>query len=433
MKKRLVWEGRQAGQQDFLCDMAPGWTLYQGGYGSGKTWAAARKFLAMHAMNQAPSMAVAPTYGDLWRFIVPELQRACDEWGIPMAVNAYGSGEDRYCHATVARQKIYLMSGDAPKRIAGFEVGLIWIDEGARVKEDAGNPTNDAPTQIRARLRHKRARLLAGMVSTTPEGMETWIQRDWFDAPKEGHRSYRGSTAGNDTLPPSYVQSLLQSFGAELSAQYLDGIAVNYSRDRAHGTFGKLMHVRALAGNQSLPLHLGADFNVQPMCWVVCQQWGDTLVVLDEVVLENNAQVDRAVHALADRGWGKGWRFVVHPDHSAKARSTTGDPEITVLMQTAKALGLTMTGDAYGTNPPVNGRINLLCRMISDATGKTRFAVDPRCTRLIEDLEKTSRGPNGYLPGTEGKRGHILDALGYVAWDLFQPTARAGVADWKLG
>lgn len=431
--KKVVWQGRQAGQHDFLCDMAPGWTLYQGGYGSGKTWAAARKFLAMHACNCAPSMAIAPTYGDLWRFIVPELQRACDEWGTPIAIKAYGSGEDRYCHAVVRGQKIYLMSGDAPKRIAGFEVGLVWIDEGARIKEDNGNPTNDAPTQTRARLRHKRARLLAGMVSTTPEGMETWVQRDWFDAPKSDHRSYRGTTAGNDTLPPSYIESLKATLGAELATQYLDGLAVNYARDRAHGTFSKAIHVRTVQPNTSLPLHVGADFNVQPMCWVVCQQHGDSLAVLDEVVLDDNAQVDRAVHALKDRGWGAQWSIVAHPDRSAKARSTTGDPEIAVMRATARALGLNMAGDAFGVNPPINGRINLLCRMIHDAAGKSRFVVDPRCTRLIDDLEKTSRGPNGYLPGPDGKRGHILDALGYVTWDLFQPHNRATVANWGLG
>jgi hypothetical protein len=100
---------------------------------------------------------------------------------------------------------------------------------------------------------------------------------------------------------------------------------------------------------------------------------------------------------------------------------------------TARLLGLTLTGDAYGVNPPINTRINLLCRMIQDAAGVSRLTVDPKCVRLIDDLEKTSRGPNGYLPGKDGKRGHILDALGYVAWDLFQPAARATVANWRLG
>jgi hypothetical protein len=431
--KKIVWQGRQAGQHDFLCDMAPGWTLYQGGYGSGKTWAAARKFLAMHCMNQSPSMAVAPTYGDLWRFIVPELQRACDEWGKAISIKAYGSGEDRFCHAVINGAKIYLMSGDAPKRIAGFEVGLIWIDEGARVKEDGVNPTNDAPTQIRARLRHKRARVLAGMISTTPEGMETWIQRDFHDAPKADHRHYRGTTSGNDTLPASYVESLKASFGAELATQYLDGMAVNYARDRAHATFSKATHVRALAPNTSLPLHIGADFNVAPMCWVVCQQQGDVLCVLDEVVITDNAQVDRAVMGLKERGWGSQFAMILHPDRSSKSRSTTGDPEISVLKTTAKAIGLNMTGDAFGVNPAINSRINTLCRLIYDAAGKVRFAVDPRCKRVIDDLEKTSRGPNGYVPGPEGARGHILDALGYVAWDLYQPIAKAHVAHWRLG
>jgi hypothetical protein len=423
----LIWKGRQKGQHDFLCDMAPGWTLYEGGLGSGKTWAAARKLLVMHALNCSPSLVLAPTYGDLWRFVVPELQRAADEWGAPMNIHALGSGDERYCHIETLGNVIYLLSADTPKRIAGFEVGLVWIDEGARVKTDNFNPTNDAPTQARGRLRHKKARVLQGMISTTPEGIETWVQRDWHESPKPEHRAYRGLTHLNDTLPESYVSSLRSALGHDLATQYLEGVAVNYSRDRAHTTFSRAMHVKPVAVDPGRIVHVGCDFNVRPMCWVIAQvnDDGTGVNVLDEIVITDNAQVDGAVHAMVARGWDKRYRYVVHPDRSSKRRSTVGDPEIHVLTTTATGLGLTMDGNAYGVNPPVDARVNLLCRMLLDAAGKAHMTIDPRCTKLIDDLEKTGRGPNGYLPGPNGDRGHILDALGYLCFDLFRPYAVA--------
>ena len=71
--------GNQPAQHAFLWDMLPGETCYQGGLGSGKSWAGARKLLILHSANQCKSMAVAPTYGDLLRFVIPALIDALEE------------------------------------------------------------------------------------------------------------------------------------------------------------------------------------------------------------------------------------------------------------------------------------------------------------------------------------------------------------------
>lgn len=434
--KRLEWQGNQAAQHAFLCDMAPGWSLYQGGFGSGKTWAAARKLLVMHTLNGGKSLVVAPTWADLWRFSVPELQLAAAEWGIDAPLHPQGRGQIRYPHMLVDGRAIILLSGDAPERIAGFEVGLAWIDEGARVKQHASMPMRDAPTQIRARLRSKTSRLLHGMVSTTPEGTDTWTQRDWFDAPLASHRAYVGSTRNNAALPRAYLADMTASLAAELVGQYIDGVAATYTRDRAHPLFDRASDVRSLAYRPGQRILIGADFNVSPMCWVVGQESADArgIEVLDEVVLADYGQVDAAVHALVARGWGPGqgrsWEYL--PDLSGKARSTTGDPEITVALATARRLGMEWRCDPHGANPPIDSRINLVSRLICAADGRRSLAVDPRCETLIDDLEKCARGPGGYIPGKNGRRGHILDALGYLAWHLHSPSRTATVANWRL-
>lgn len=396
-------------------DIAQGWTLYQGGLGSGKTWAAARKLLWLHAVNNCPSLAVAPTYGDLWRFVAPGLVSVCEEWQWP-----YELIRNIVPQIVIQDNPIYLISAEHPERFAGFEVGALWVDEGARIQSDRDNPLRDAPTQIRTRLRHPRARYLHGMVSTTPEGSDTWVQRDWFDRPLPQHRAYIGKTRDNAALRPEYLAAQMASLPAELVEQYLDGKAVSYVANRAHPTFAPATHVREIPWNSALPLHLGADYNVSPMCWVAVQIDKEEVRVLDEVVLPDFGQVDGAMQAAHDQGWGK--YFVrLHPDKSAKARSTVGDPEFTTMRNAATRLGWRFTGDANGANPPVDARINLLSRTLLDATGKRRLVVHPRCVRVIEDLQRTARATNGYDPGAEGKRGHILDALGYVVWDECRP------------
>lgn len=423
--------GNQAAQEAFLRDVAPGWSLYQGGWGSGKTWAASRKFLYLHGLNQCPGLAVAPTYGDIWRFVVPALIRTLDEWRWP-----YRVVRSEVPRLDVGGQTIYLISGEHPERFAGFEVGHLWIDEGARIQSSLEDPLRDAPLQIRGRLRHPGARVLHGLVSTTPEGTETWVQRDWFDKPLPAHRWYRGATSLNTDLDPAYTASLTASIPAELSEQYLAGKAVSFVSNRAHPTFSRARHVKTRSFNPQLPVHIGCDYNVSPMCWSMAQVSGDDVTVLDEVYLPDFAQVDSAVHAadarlreITGKTMPAGNAFVhFWPDRSAKSRSTVGDPEYVVMSDTAKRLGWNFTGDAHGVNPPVNARINLVSRMLLDATGKSRLSFHPRCVHLLEDVERTARASNGYDPGPDGKRGHFLDGLGYLLWGTCEPVGKAGVS-----
>nr|HEV8177645.1 hypothetical protein [Gemmatimonadales bacterium] len=176
----------------------------------------------------------------------------------------------------------------------------------------------------------------------------------------------------------------------------------------------------------NVPLLLGADYNVDPMAWVACQRVGTELRVLDEIFLRGGTTVDAAIHAAHDKGWGK---YVVHfiPDKSAKARSTVGDPEFVVMQRTARTLNWRYDGSAGGANPPVAARISNLSRCVLDATGARRLVVHPRCVRLIEEMERVGRLQSGqYDPGAQGDRGHILDALGYVAWEEFAPRPKGG-------
>ncbi len=425
--------GNQAGQDSFLSDISSGWTLFQAGLGSGKSWAAARKLLYLHAVNQCPSLAVAPTWGDLWRFVVPAIVAAAEDWRWPVTIRR---GDPP--HLMVGGQIIHLLSADHPQRFAGFEVGALWIDEAARIPSSPVDPLRDAPTQIRSRLRHPSARVRQGMITTTPEGVDTWVQRDWFDSPKPGHRAYRGKTSGNSALPADYIESLRGSLPAELLRQYLDGEAVSYAANRAHPTFMAARHVKESQWRPFESAHIGADYNVSPLCWVIGQKQADgTLAILDELVVDDFATVDTAISLVTAKGWAhetlqsgaRAPRTVIgHPDRSAKNRTTTGDPQWTTMQNAARSNGWTLGGSAFGANPQINSRINLVSMLLVDGTGKSRLSIHPRCVRLIDELGRTSRLPNGYDPGPGNKRGHILDALGYLCWDLFAPGAEAGVA-----
>lgn len=395
-------------------------------HNSGKSWAGARKLLLLHSANQCPGLAVAPTYGDLHRFVIPALIAAATDWHWPHK-DMSGAEVPRIMVGDIP---MLLLSAEDPKRFAGFEVGHIWVDEAARIKADEIDPLKDAPTQIRGRLRHPAAKSLHLLWTTTAEGMDTFIQRDFTDKPLPGSRKYVGQTRKNPALPPSYIQSLLASMPAELARQYLEGEAVNVQANRAHPGFLASANEAKCDWNPALPIHLGADYNVDPMAWIAAQVVDDKLIVLDELFLTGGTTVDIAVSQAHQKGWGK-YVVQLHPDKSAKSRSTVGDPEFLVMQRTCAGLGWRYSGSAGGVNPPVASRISNLSRMCLDAAGRRRLLVHPRCVRVIDELNRTGRLDSGqYDPGTKGDRGHILDALGYVAWDLFGPKPTAGAVNY---
>jgi hypothetical protein len=419
--------GNQVAQHRFLWDLAPGECAYVGGLGSGKSWSGARKLLLRHQRNRCPGLAAAPTYGDLFRFVVPALVAACQEWHWPYEDKT----RDKVPRLVVGGIEIHTLSCEDPSRFAGFEVGHVWLDEAARIKTDETNPLRDAPTQIRGRIRHPHAQALAFDVTTTPEGLDTWVERDFVANPGK-RRFYRGSTRKNSALPPSYLQSLLGSMSPELVRQYVEGEAVDFAGSRAHPQFGDA-NILAFETDPRLPVHLGADYNVDPMGWCVAQIIGDEIRVFDEIFLTGGTTVDVAMYQANDQGWGKFPAIHLHPDASSKARSTTGDSEFAEMAKTARALGWRWTGQPSSINPPVAARIANLSRLCLDALGRRRLTIHPRCVRLIDEMKRTGRLTSGaYDPGPKGDRGHILDALGYLAWTAAMPTPRAGAVQIAL-
>ncbi len=381
----------------------------------------------LHLFNsESNGMVVAPTIEGIFKYCVPALEKACQEIGLQCHTYAHGHRKRKFKHMLIEGRVVALYTAEDPASITGDEYGHAWCDEYARYPFSLTDPLRNADLQIRSRLRCPRAHSLHGLVTTTPEGTETALEINFANprTRKPGHRLYVLPTIGNTALQPEYIAMLKGSMAPELIEQYLNGRAVTYLANRAHKTFLESEHVREVAFDARLPLHLGCDYNVSPMAWLVAQIIpGDTgeVRVLDELIMEDFGQVDSAMAMANAKGWGD--FFVrMHPDKSAKARSTVGDPEFEVMRRSAKGFGWRFDGSAHGANPPVDARINLVSRLCCDGTGRKRLVVDPRCTWFIDDMLKTARSASGhYDPGPQGKRGHILDAFGYLVWDECRP------------
>ena len=104
----------------------------------------------------------------------------------------------------------------------------------------------------------------------------------------------------------------------------------------------------------------------------------------------------------------KGYYGTVIPDSTGKNRKTSSKSDHLIL----KDNGFTVMSTL---NPFVTDRVNNINRLFT----ADRIIIDPKCKKLIGDLEKVAWKNEKLDQKTDTMLTHISDALGYGAWKLF--------------
>jgi PBSX family phage terminase large subunit len=194
--------------------------------------------------------------------------------------------------------------------------------------------------------------------------------------------------------------SLLNSLDEKQRKRFLLGEFNDDSDGQAYYPFNRDINVRSTdpAIRQGTQL-VGMDFNVQPMTAVCCYYINKTFYIIDEVFLENSDTYKMAAE-LKGRGY-KGSR--VYPDSTGANRKTSGRSDHAILNED----GFTVVNTR---NPFVTDRVNNVNRLLRDG----RIIIDPKCKKLINDLEKVTWKNDDLDQKTDKMLTHISDALGYL-------------------
>jgi hypothetical protein len=161
-----------------------------------------------------------------------------------------------------------------------------------------------------------------------------------------------------------------------------------------------------------LRIIVSSDFNVDPMCWVLCHEYANELHVFDELHLRNS-HTQMALDNLAIR-YGRhqsGWDFM--GDASSKARKTAATFTDYALIKNDKRF-VDKRMQYSKSNPLTRIRFAETNALLMNAMGEPRCFINPKCKYLIADLIARA-----YKMGTNeaddyGDIGHMTDALGYV-------------------
>lgn len=206
-----------------------------------------------------------------------------------------------------------------------------------------------------------------------------------------------------ENIDEGYLE-LLESLDDEQKARFLLGKFAEAGAGNAYYAFDRITNTGVL--DQALRIGtkmIGLDFNVNPMCGVIGYYINNVFYVTDEL-FEENSDTPRACDKLIRNGHAGA---NIYPDSTGKNRKTSGQSDFAILQQNGFNIQRTF-------NPFVKDRINNVNRLLRDG----RIIIDPKCKKLIEDLEKVEWDGNDLDKKSDPMLTHISDALGYWCWAI---------------
>ena len=159
-------------------------------------------------------------------------------------------------------------------------------------------------------------------------------------------------------------------------------------------------------------LHIGIDFNVDPITSVIGVKTLDGLHIFDEIIIPNSNTAELA-EAITEKYYGH--RLIAYPDPAGRQRRTSAQGKTDILI--LEEMGLAVK--APRAHPPVKDRLNTTNRLLCDADGNRRLFIDPSCKKTIEMFQKFQYKQGTSLPDKDSGYDHTADALGYCVHFLY--------------
>jgi hypothetical protein len=238
------------------------------------------------------------------------------------------------------------------------------------------------------------------------------------------HKSWLYSTLDGGNVPQAEIDAAMRTLDIRTFRQEYMGSFENYS-GRVYYGFDRRAgaSVKPCAYDPALPLHIGMDFNINPMSAAVFQERPDGEIwQVDEVTIMTS-NTDEMCAELATRYGRTGFdptnkevgHITVYPDPAGAQRKTSahGKTDISIL----RAAGFKVI--AMESHPLVRDRVNLVNANIQAADGKRTLFVDPKCKESIKCFEQLCYKEGTNQPDKELGLDHMPDAAGYYVYTKF--------------
>ena len=208
-----------------------------------------------------------------------------------------------------------------------------------------------------------------------------------------------------DNIDEEYL-SILEAMPEEQRLRFMEGEFTDQSDGQVYYEFKREEHVKEIKRYPGT-LFIGADFNVDPMAWIVFQVINNQIHVIDEIFLRNS-DTPKMCSEVIKRGY-RGARII--PDSTGRNRKTSGQSDFDIINASGFIIESTF-------NPFVTDRVNNVNRLLKH----NKIFIDPKCKKLINDLDKVVWKDNKLDQKSDHLLTHISDSLGYACHKLMPFT-----------
>jgi hypothetical protein len=293
--------------------------------------------------------------------------------------------------------KISLRGADNENSLRGIGLDFLVMDEFADISPTAWYEV------LRPTLSDTQGHAL---FCGTPRGFGNWgydmyvkgqSDREW--------QSFKFTTLEGLQVPQEEIEQAQDDLDERTFQQEYMASFVNYA-GMIYYNFDRNKNIIEHYENTYKTLHIGLDFNVDPMCAVVSIIENDIIYVIDEIQIWSS-NTNEMVEEIKSRYKNKS---IIYPDPSARQRKTSagGLTDLAIL----KNAGFEVK--TRSTAPLVRDRINSVNAKLKNAKGFNSMYILKSCKNVIKSIERQIYKEGTHIPDKDSGYDHFNDALGYM-------------------
>lgn len=241
------------------------------------------------------------------------------------------------------------------------------------------------------------------------------------------HMSWLYTTLQGGNVPQKEIDAAMRTMDVRSFRQEYDASFENYT-GRVYYAFHRQENVKSCPYNPKLDLHIGMDFNVNPMSATIFQEQpnGEVWQVGEITIMSSNT------HEMCDEiatRYGKPTadplrpdlsHITIYPDPAGVQNKTSAQGKTDISILRSKGFKVI----AMESHPLIRDRINLVNGRFQSADTKRHLFVDNSCTKSIKCYEQLCYKEDANNQGTnqpDKKSGldHLPDATGYYFFTKF--------------
>ncbi len=299
---------------------------------------------------------------------------------------------------------ISLRGADNENSLRGVGLDFLIMDEYADIKENTWYEI------LRPTLSDRNG---SALFCGTPRGYGNWSYELFTKAQSDPDNwaSFQFTTLEGGRVSPQEIEQAKQDLDERTFAQEYLGSFVNYA-GQIYYNFDRKENVIDKYEPKTAEIHIGVDFNIDPMSAVITEIQGNNIYIYDEIILYSS-NTDELVQEIKSRYSSK--HIFCYPDPASKQRKTSagGTTDLAIL----KNAGFNMR--VRNAHPLIRDRINAVNTKLKNANGKRTLFIANNCKNVLKSIERQIYKEGTSVPDKDNNYDHMNDALGYLVEYLF--------------